>query len=863
MTDKIELGHVTPRDIENMLDEIHQNESPFDIKQQTLSHDDDNIDWDEILQKITNGNIAYIKKLISSNEIEINAQNPINGMTLLMYSVVIGNLDLVSFICNFGGDVHICDNDGDTALSHAIRFGRYKITELLYYRQLSGKVGSDLKNIAMALHRKNKEAAFLNQHMKIIDKEPQGNNKFKAIGHMNIMQKQSEGNNKFKFQDFMIKAIEQRKPFGDDMLFYAWYFVLHDNGERRDSYNRFYKEKVEPLESKLFKTMMKTYQDILSNTSDIQGWKWMKHWFLPHPVNSKHENKQYDDDGDAQDDDMESILRNTLFFELLIRVRAESKKQSDELLKEKIDAIKTDKIHEWNQLTTYHVNTKYSKTARQDLSGCLLSKYTESDLSEDIYPPSTHFIPKKHYDQNIYLNNLMFRGNILDTMFQRDMKRVTQKINLETGDNVHFTAGPVKTLARAQTKVVNSYINEDWPTSARILDINRCALHFENIKTLMKFIKIFVLKVKARETFSVVEIIRCKNGWSIWNSNCPAYTDIKLNVLIQSPIDTKKKIIAEIQFLLKLMSQFKKKAHKLYSVERKSDLIYNFGQLTTEMSRFKDVNNLNNVFINVIDNDNVKQFKLLWNSCNLNVNVLFDNEMAKDCSKAALFHIIKNQNSKINKYFTNECPTKLCEAIVTYFNKYVEKTMSYSCLFNHIVPLIDGESEGIQLTRFLNQTLDLIGDDIKTLKKFLFIKSNTNDIPAFLGAICYCREWNKALIFMLETNRISDKMKVQLLFHNIDNNAFTNAFQTTYATNILPILHYIQNDGNLLRKAVQCKFNHNSQTITKNICESKDPLSTNALLLLLNNDLLTEYEKLNMFLEKNDDDRDNSAMHYA
>eukprot|EP01083_Nonionella_stella_P125586 379838_1 len=188
---------------------------------------------------------------------------------------------------------------------------------------------------------------------------------------------------------------------------------------------------------------------------------------------------------------MEDVLKRSLFYELLKRVRDESKTQSDLLLKTEIDLIKADKPNDWAQLIAYDVDTKYSKNARQDVCGCLTPTYKEDDLSEDKYPPSTHFSAKKHYDTNMYLNELMFRANIINDSFQNEMKQITKQINQETGDDVTFRMGPVKTLTRSQVKVNNDYINEAYPTSAKILDINRCALQFESIQSMMKFIKIF------------------------------------------------------------------------------------------------------------------------------------------------------------------------------------------------------------------------------------------------------------------------------------------------------------------------------------------------------------------------------------
>eukprot|EP01084_Bolivina_argentea_P090652 163312_1 len=280
---------------------------------------------------------------------------------------------------------------------------------------------------------------------------------------------------------------------------------------------------------------MSVYDEILSNTKDKNGWKWLKEqfipsliWYLPHPNNYKEAEDTENDNA------MEEVLKRSMFYELLKRVRAESKTQSDLLLKTEIDQIKTAKPNEWAQLISYDVKTKYSQNARQDSCGCLRPKYTEDDLSEDQYPPSTHFSAKKHYDTNIYLNELMFRANIINDLFQNDMKRITKQINQQTGDDVTFRMGPVKTLTRSQVKVNNDYINEAYPTSAKILDINRCALQFNSIQSMMKFINIFTQKVNNKDCGSITQIIRCKNGWSAYDVDYPQYTDIKLNVLIQS-----------------------------------------------------------------------------------------------------------------------------------------------------------------------------------------------------------------------------------------------------------------------------------------------------------------------------------------
>ena len=540
------LNSVKIEDIDDILDEIDENERKIVSKKLEPSI---NVDWNKIMEQMQMGNANYIKNLITSRDININTQNPENGLTLLHYAIIIGNYDLVKILCNFGADVSIKDNDGDDPFKYAVSYGRYNITELIFYRQLSGSLGNDLRDIATQIHSKNKEAKDMMEFKWEINKDK---NRYE-------WSKKEYSTVKEGLLLYMKDVIGHKKPFSSDLLFYAWYFISNDGN-------------ANSFDHDLWKLLMKTYESILSDTSDKIGWEWLKGyivpsliWFLPHPTNdSKNEQdaKEQVDDGD----DMEPVLKKTLFWELLWRVRKESKSQSDILLKEKIDTIKQESADDWNQLISYNVTSKWSKNARQDVCGCIDPVYLESDLSEDKYPPSTHFSAKKHYDTNIYLNELLFRANILDDPFQRDMKYITKEISEEMKDDtISYRAGPVKTLTRSQAKVENDYINEDWPTSAKILDINRCAIQFKSIKSLMKFLELFTNKINNNQARSLKSIIRCKNGWSVYNPQYPQYTDVKLNVLMENK--EVGCIITEIQFLLSLMSSFKKKAHKLYSID--------------------------------------------------------------------------------------------------------------------------------------------------------------------------------------------------------------------------------------------------------------------------------------------------------
>merc|ERR1712176_149466 len=146
-------------EIDALLDEIHHNEQKKEEVNVNL-----NVNWSDIESAFQAKNVNFVKNLISSKQIGINAANPSNGQTLLMYAVIIGNLDLVKAIFNAGIDVNIKDKKGFDALDYAIKFGRYKITEIVFYRTLSGKTGNDLKRISTDIHTKIKEAEYMKGH---------------------------------------------------------------------------------------------------------------------------------------------------------------------------------------------------------------------------------------------------------------------------------------------------------------------------------------------------------------------------------------------------------------------------------------------------------------------------------------------------------------------------------------------------------------------------------------------------------------------------------------------------------------------------------------------------------------------------
>merc|ERR1712130_312579 len=224
---------------------------------------------------------------------------------------------------------------------------------------------------------------------------------------------------------------------------------------------------------------------------------------------------------------------------------------------------------EWNELTKWDIPNKY-ESARQDMIvNGLASRYTFEQLSTS---SGTTFNSPQFYDYNQYLSQLVLLSQIVDEEFQASVQtiygidKVSNKGKVEDGI-VEYMRGPVKLMDRARAKAQNDYANEDYPASACVLDLNRCALIFEDISSLLCGLKLFVNKVKYYQSGNIIAIARDKNGFIEYLQEAQ-YADIKLNVVIKGKHNS---IIGEVQFLLRAMKEYKDMAHNLYAIQRKEE----------------------------------------------------------------------------------------------------------------------------------------------------------------------------------------------------------------------------------------------------------------------------------------------------
>lgn len=134
---------------------------------------------------------------------------------------------------------------------------------------------------------------------------------------------------------------------------------------------------------------------------------------------------------------------------------------------------------------------------------------------------------------------------------------------------VEYIRGPLKLIERARSKAQNHYAKEAFPTSACVLDFNRCALIFDDIHSLLCGLKLFLNKVSYYQSGNIIGIARDKIIFMDYVKTAQ-YADIKLNVVIKGKHNS---IIGEVQFLLRAMKDFKDKAHDLYAIQRKEEAI--------------------------------------------------------------------------------------------------------------------------------------------------------------------------------------------------------------------------------------------------------------------------------------------------
>eukprot|EP01083_Nonionella_stella_P152321 488039_1 len=520
-------------EIQQLRHELRNNTSKVDINRHSTEF------W--ILVKVNCLNDPdNVKALVQTKKITVNDTTE-NNETLLNVAASVGSYDIVQFCINIGFDINHKDKWDNTPLDNAKYGDHYHIEQLLLFHTMNISVGNEVKHLAERMHRQN----GINQNI---------TNELESIGEPR--------NTLFEttLMGMMVNLIAKQLSFSDQLLSQCWDIACRDGQD--------------PLSSDLWNVISSTCSIIITS-GHKRDWFWFKTCILPSTIWYKEVKTQDNKKGKATE-------THYLYFELLKLVENESKNQLKILQNDLHDVASANAV-QWKQLVEWNVIDQYEK-ARQDLiPNGITSRYTYNELLEK---SGSTFNSAKFYDLNQYLSELVLLAQIVDDEFQQSIQQIfsidkaTHQATLSSDDEaktdgnagdgfIQYTRGPVKLQERAKHKAENDYLDEDFPQSACVLDLNRCTFIFNDIATMLRAINLFVNKVQYYQSGSIIGIVRAKNGFTDY-VHSTQYADIKLNVLIRGK---QKNIIGEVQFLLKRMKQYKDIAHNLYSIERTKDAV--------------------------------------------------------------------------------------------------------------------------------------------------------------------------------------------------------------------------------------------------------------------------------------------------
>ena len=306
-----------------------------------------------------------------------------------------------------------------------------------------------------------------------------------------------------------------------------------------------------------------------------------------------------------------SQRKDTLKWNDLMTIVNESMKKQGSNLENQFKGLIKSNEKAFAELIEFKIENKNfmdQSQMRQDMieNGVHVS-VNERDLIElSLESKDYSFNALRLYDFSAYLTLLITRAQMINSVFVSKMESLYSQSDTPNT----FRAGPVKTIKRCIAKSETEYANVKWPTSAKVIDVIRCSLTFEQIEDLNKGIAIlleFIKETKEEEEekkknpYLKLEVMRCKNMFTNMKEGkhfrnktkrmklpIPMeYRDIKMNVIISVWNDKLSKyesIVGEIQFLLKVMLDSKKRDHELYEIIRHSIFVEDAYRLGTASS---------------------------------------------------------------------------------------------------------------------------------------------------------------------------------------------------------------------------------------------------------------------------------------
>eukprot|EP01083_Nonionella_stella_P062933 163617_1 len=577
----------------NRFDDIEEDVDDEDVKAaQEMDIDPSNYDfWTQMDKKLEQGDIDYFRALLSSNKFDIKRDfHPNTRQSLLHLAAQNGRLEVVRMCINLGADISWPDAQGKEPWHCSEAGSYYHVSQLLMFAKLGGNLGAQIKDNINTIKDQNG----------VIDCILRTINELCGDKQRDILD---------CIENAMITILEQKVAFSDDLLMLAWQYSMQKYSEDTAEFD--------PLNCPLWKCIAHISAQITSK-SNPRDWFWFKKYLVPSLIwyynlqnddpnddpneetkdaDNIDEQMVFDADFDAEEYAIELERKEAteqyrkrnkthyLFYELLKIVNKAAESQSN-WLRQPMQDIADHNDEKWHYLSTYKYENKLYKPSmiRQDvIPNGVKSSYKHEELTKKTNA-SSHFNPHSYYDINEYLSKLVMAAHFNDERFQQSIMKVfdiNKKSNLSNiNKRIKYQRGPVKLLERCKAKAETDYRFEKWPTSAHILDINRCALVFEDIDSLVDGIQRIEQMIKDTQAGCIVDIVRTKNGFMEYTHDAPTYADIKLNVLIKGKYNS---CIGEIQFLLAKMMQFKKRAHSLYGVTRKEEFVQNMAMTLPTM----------------------------------------------------------------------------------------------------------------------------------------------------------------------------------------------------------------------------------------------------------------------------------------
>eukprot|EP01083_Nonionella_stella_P039580 107637_1 len=537
--------------------------------------------WKAIDQHIRARDEDFIRQLLNQGLVTVNSvpQRLSRTPTMLHIASTHGCYRIAQMLLNLGADVNYIPKKGPSwmvadVVQLAQRSGHYHVEKLLMMSKLDASASDQINAIANKLNTQ------------------------KGITHYLYEAAQTRQNGDIIFDgivDIMIQIINKRQAFSDDILNFALDYsinkaleLVRGTGEgnvddRKDNDN----EEIDRdtvVSTDLWQCIFNTCVEIITNKSHNKlEWFWMKTYLLSSTIwlrqfRDKRNNNEL----------------SSLYFELLDIVGAQALAQIDVYLKRPFKQIADDNISDWKALCAFDVEIDHKGLVRQDaIEHGHKSQYTRDILGKTCVSIDP-FNAFNYYDTRQYLSGLVLTAQMVNSEFQKDIAKIFEiKKKTSVGKfNAVYKEGPVKLLSRCQAKAEVDYKNEKFPTSANVLDINRCSLIFEDIGAMLKGLKLFDEAVRNHNEndICITQIIRNKNGWKEYSHNNPTYADIKLNVVIHGEYHS---IIGEVQFLLRSMMFFKNVQHPLYTIQRKKEFITSMGDILPFLTDIKKTLNVN------------------------------------------------------------------------------------------------------------------------------------------------------------------------------------------------------------------------------------------------------------------------------